>query len=248
MKRRLYLLIVLLFSCEKEGKLIFHKFNEEGQTLVVDKMNNAYNYILYIGKDTTLYSMNNDESQVPYNYFYQPLFIPDGLDTLRGQIKNIDFKVFVDTSSSVLIPFYPDVPEDMPGPQISDWRDKNTKMVNAYPVYIWNPTSEITSIGVQGVTTEIIQEAKDEKGNWRPIEYWVSGFCGNGKWKYILEPNYYVITSVYKYSGEFETDLRVKFKRGNSVYYSNKFRGKINRHQFNPPEYANSPRYFLEKD
>ena len=239
---------MFLFSCEKEAELSFHRFREEGQVLTIDKMNNSYNYILYIGKDTTLYDINEDSNKVPYNYFYQPLFIADSLDSLAGQIENITFKILVDTASSVQIPFYPDVPKDVPGPQISEWTDKNRKMVNAYPVYIWNPTNKTTSIPVQGVATEIIQEAKDEKGNWRPIEFWLSGFCGNGMWDYVLKPNYYVITSVYKYSGEFETDLRIKFRRGTKVFYSNSFRGKINKTQFDPDEYFNRPNNFLEDE
>lgn len=237
---------MLVFSCEKETKLIFHKFNETGESLSIDKMNDFYNYILYIGKDTTLYNVAEDESKVPYNYFYQPLFVPDSLDSLAGQIADVPFKILVDTTSSVQIPFYPDVPTDLPGPQISEWIDKNQKMVNAYPVYICNPTDKTTSIPVQGVTTQIIQEARDEKGDWRPIEFWLSGFCGNGKWEYVLKPNYYIITSVYRYSGEFETDLRVKFRRGAKVFYSNSFKGSINKKQFNPDEHFNEPHNFLE--
>ena len=240
-------LFLLLFPYTKgdEG-LTFHKFREFGETVMVDKMNNAYNYILYIGRDTTLYDINGDENKVPYHYFYQSLFIADSLDTFAGKIEDIPLKVLVDTLSSVQIPFYPDIPVNLPGSQIPEWVEKNRRMVNAYPVYIWNSTNKITSIPVQGVTTEIIQEAKDEKGNWLPIEYRVSGLCDDGMCDYILESNYYVVTTVYKYSGEFETDLRVKFRRGKNVYYSNTFRGSINRGQLDLNEYSNKPENFLE--
>lgn len=248
MKRVPFLLIVLLFSCDSEAQLIFHKFREVGQTLTLDKMSNSYNFILYIGKDTTLYDINADENKVPYSYFYQPLFIADSLDTLANKIESVEFKIIIDTLSCVQIPFFPDIPENLPGPQIAEWTDKNRRMVNAYPVYIWNSTDKITSIPVQGVATETIQEAKDENGNWRPIEYWVSGFCGNGMWDYILKSNYYAITSVYKYSGEFETDLRIKFRRGNKVYYSNSFKGKINKSQFEIDKYFNRPHNFLDNE
>jgi hypothetical protein len=249
-ERLLCFLIVLLFACEKDADMdfVFHKFSEGGQTLIVDRMNNSYNYILYIGTDTTLYDINGDDDKVPYKYFYQPLLIADSLDSLAEELENVSFKILVDTASSVQIPFYPDVPEDIPGPQISEWTDSNRKMVNAYPVYIWNPTDKTTSIPVQGVATEIIQEAKDEKGNWRPIEFWVSGFCGNGKWDYILKPNYYAVTSVYKYSGEFQTDLRIKFRRGTKVYYSDSFKGTINKKQFETGEYFNRPDNFLDNE
>lgn len=230
-----YILLLFLFSCKKEAELVLHKFQEQGpNTLKVEKMLVSFNYILHIGKDSTLYDINQDENSVPYNYFYQPLFIPENVDTLAHLIKQVQFRVLVDTSSRVQIPFYPDIPNDIPGPQISNWIDEHRKMVNAYPVYIWNPSDKITTIPVEGVTTELIQEAKDENGEWRPIEYATNGFCGNGKWNYVLMPDYYAITSVYKYSGQFETELRVKFTRGNKDYYSNIFKGKINPKQFEP--------------
>jgi hypothetical protein len=69
---------------------------------------------------------------------------------------------------------------------MSDWVRENKEHVAAYPVYIWNSTDSTTSIPMEGVETEMIQEAKDEKGNWRPIEYHIYGFCGNGYWDYIL--------------------------------------------------------------
>lgn len=248
MSRGLLFLFLLLFSFGKRDEVLpFHKFREIGEMLIVDKINNSYNYVLYIGKDTTLYDINGDEDKVPYQYFYDPNPFIERPDTLADKIADVPLKVLVDTSSSVQIPFYPDLPENLAGSEIPEWTLKNRRMVEAYPVYIWNPTSKITSIPVEGVTTEMIQEAKDEKGNWRPIEYWVGGFCGNGMWNYILEPNYYVITSVYKYTGEFKTDLRVKFRRGNKVYYSDSFRGSVNRGQFKLHEYFNDPYNFLER-
>jgi hypothetical protein len=247
MKSGLSFLFLLLFSYQKgDERLTFHKFQEMGETLTVGKMNSSYNYILYIGKDTTLYDINGDKNTVPYEYFYQRSFNAKGVDTLADKIENVPLRVLIDTLSSVQIPFYPDIPKDIPGAQISEWAEKSRRMVTAYPVYIWNPTTKITSIPVQGVATEIIQEAKDKNGNWRPIEYWVSGFCANGVWEYILKPNYYVVTSIYKYSGEFKTDLRIKFRRGGKIYYSNSFRGSINRGQFALNEDFKRPDKFLE--
>lgn len=249
MKSGLSFLFLLLFSYEKgDETLIFHKFREIGETLTLDKMNSSYSRVLYIGKDTTLYDIHRHGNQVPYNYFYDPHPFIERPDTMADKIESAPLKILVDTLSSVQITFYPDIPEDLPGSQFSEWVEKSRRMVNGYPVYIWNPTTKITSIPVQGVSTEIIQEAKDENGNWRPIEYRVSGFCANGAWEYILEPNYYAVTSIYKYSGEFETNLRVKFRRGDKVYYSNSFRGSINRGQFALNEHFNRPDNFLERE
>jgi hypothetical protein len=133
-------------------------------------MNANYNNILYIGKDTTLYDINAEENKVFYSYH-------DSLDPQADKIEDVEFKIIVDTSSSVQILYFPDFPDSLLGPQIQEWMDKNRRMVNAYPVYIWNSTDKITSIPVQGVTTATLQEAKDENGIWRPIQYAASCYC-----------------------------------------------------------------------
>jgi hypothetical protein len=150
-----------------------------GQTVELTKMNDGYNYILFIGNKDSIYSVDWDSQQLPYEYAYQPL---EDNGAFRKSLKEGMFKVTVDTSQGVLIPYYPDLPEGLPGSQITDWTVKNRKDALAFPVYIWNVSSETTSIPVEGVTTSVIQEAKDESGIWLPIEYHGNGFCGNGMW------------------------------------------------------------------
>jgi len=246
MNKGLYLVILLLFSCNPQVEHVIHKFDQPGEPLTVEKMNNAYNHIYYIGNSDRLYDIDGDNTKAPYDYFFDTSLTTDTTDQLGSKIKNVPLEVFVDTSSSMRMPFYPDIPEDLPGSQASEWMDKNKKIVSGYPVYIRNLTNEITSIPVTGVATEIIQEAKDENGNWRPIEFWLGGFCGLGTWSYILKPGYFIITSVYQYHGEFKTEMRIKFRTMNNIYYSNTFHGQINKSQFKPNEYFNTLNYFLE--
>lgn len=56
---------------------------------------------------------------------------------------------------------------------------------------------------------------KGKNGEWRPIEYQTYGFCGNGYWDYILKPNYYFNTLFPKYYGDFQIELRLKFRNNN---------------------------------
>jgi hypothetical protein len=248
MKKALPILVSLVLPWSTQAQLIFHVFDPPPSKapLAVNKMSNAYNYILFLGNGAMLYDINDDRAELPYHYFYQPHMIPDdSIDTMRDKIVAVPFEILVDTVNLVQIPYYPDVPLDLPGPEIMNWIERHRLMVDAYPVYIWNATDQVTSIPVEGVTTQMIQEARDADGNWRPIEYRVGSYCGNGMRDYILEPGYYVMTSIYKYTGDFETDLRVKFRRGDKVYYSNTFRGYINVKQFRHDEYFHEPENFL---
>lgn len=250
MKKGFIYLITLLFACNKQTELVIHKFErpENSQSISLSEMNSSYNYLIFIGKGDLLYNIEDEENNdVPYEYFYQPL---EGVNKwfTEKNLMDVPFKILVDTSNIVLISFFPDAPEDLDGDKIPDWISNNKKKVEAYPVYIWNPTNKTTSIPVTGVTTDIIQEAKDEKGNWKPIEFHVPSLCGNGTWEYILKPSYYAISSIYKYTGDFKTEIRVKFRRGRNVYYSNSFEGSINKGQFSENEYFNKPDNFLQEE
>jgi hypothetical protein len=81
----------------------------------------------------------------------------------------------------------------------------------------------------------MIQEAKDEHGVWRPIEFWQYSWCGNSYHEEVLLPNNIAIVKVLKYDGDFETELRLKLKSDNTIIYSDSFKGKINKSQFKLP-------------
>jgi hypothetical protein len=245
MNRGLLFLTVILCACGNPKEFVFQKFVQDTSVhaLSLDKMYPGYNNILFIGKGNTLYNITAEET-VPYDYFYQPA-ATDAPDT---SLKHVSLKVFVDTLNTVPISFSPEAPEGLSVGAYTEWTVRNKRGVAGYPVYIWNSTAQITSIPVNGSATELIQEAKDEKGSWRPIEYWTDGFAGDVPWQYILEPDYYVITGVYKYTGEFKTDLRIKLKRGGKVFYSESFRGSVNKGQFKVPQYFSKPDSFLDEE
>jgi hypothetical protein len=94
------------------------------------------------------------------------------------------------------------------------------------------------------VTTHIggiliaIQEAKDEKGIWRPIEYWFNDRCGNSFDEVQLNPNEFIEFYIPRYYGLFKTKLRLKIRLGSETYTSNEWEGRIDKKQFSKPTEA----------
>lgn len=161
------------------------------------------------------------------------------------------FKVMVDTSQVVSMPDYTDnsfvklqggesIKEIYESKTVflSKYYKPSTKLVEAYPVLIENITDSVANIETQEGWIYMIQEAMDEKGKWRPIEYIdYRAVCGNSYGNSKILPNEYLISKIYKYSGDFQTKLRVRFASHKEVYYSNEFYGRINCSQFELPEY-----------
>lgn len=124
------------------------------------------------------------------------------------------------------------------------------KQVQAYPVTIYNISDSICYLDVKEGWPFMLQEAKNEKGEWRPIEFYDDfAFCGNSFWSKEFLPKYYTISKVYKYQGNFKTKLRLKLRTGNNIIYSNEYSGTINLEQFYHPKNnnstANKRRFFL---
>lgn len=79
----------------------------------------------------------------------------------------------------------------------------------------------------------IIQEAQDQAGNWQPIEYLPSSFCGNSYHHVYLRPDYSWQFSAPRYRGTFATKLRFTMNLDDgSKLHSNEFEGSVNLAQF----------------
>jgi hypothetical protein len=115
---------------------------------------------------------------------------------------------------------------------------KPSKKINqAFPVFIFNQSDSIVSLDLKEDWFFMIQEAKNKKGEWKPIEYYEPyTYCGNSFWSKELIPNHYAISKIYKYKGKFKTTLRLKLKSNNKIYYSNEFVSFINPKQFELPK------------
>lgn len=100
--------------------------------------------------------------------------------------------------------------------------------------YLVNTTNETFEIERQDGSLIMIQEALNEDGEWRPIEYWVYSGCGNSYFNpLILTPNKYVMVPIKKYTGSFKTQIRLKLRNRKKTIYSPPFSGSIDRTQFN---------------
>ncbi len=102
-----------------------------------------------------------------------------------------------------------------------------------FTAYLVN-TSDTTFIANrQDGSLIMIQEALNEEGKWQPIEYWVYSGCGNSYFDPLkLDPGKYAMIPVKKYSGSFNTKIRLKLKKDNTLFYSTPFEGKIEKSQF----------------
>jgi hypothetical protein len=101
-----------------------------------------------------------------------------------------------------------------------------------------NRTKErATVLGYERLLNLLIQEARDEHGQWKPIEreFGYSGYCGCGFRDYHLEPGRYWELAAPRYVGPFKTKLRFRLRVWTPDYqvlYSNEFDGSIDPDQF----------------
>lgn len=110
----------------------------------------------------------------------------------------------------------------------------DSTILEYYPIYFVNSTGNSKLFPVKDSYIYGIQEAKSlEPGyKWRPIESRGFDFCGNGHWGIKVHPNEFVLALMRKYEGDFQTDIRVRVKVGESIYVSKPFVGEINKNQF----------------
>ena len=64
---------------------------------------------------------------------------------------------------------------------------------------------------------QLFQEALDSDGQWKPVEFFPSSWCGNSYHDVFLEPGHYFSFVVPKYSGPVKTKLRFRLKEGSGA-------------------------------
>ncbi|PWJ38659.1 hypothetical protein [Sediminitomix flava] len=158
--------------------------------------------------------------------------------------KKFDLRVVVDTKDTLSIDIEKYWGYQMPKLKytIFNKADSDSSLVQALPVYIFNlDTTKQIYLETQDGRVLMICEAKDDKGKWKPIEYWQYSWCGNSYYDSELKRNECAVIKVLNFGGSFETELRYKLKNYDSVYYSNSFQGSIDINQFTlPKDYQNS--------
>jgi hypothetical protein len=91
-----------------------------------------------------------------------------------------------------------------------------------------NQTASPVAFPAQDSRLSIIQESQDAQGNWQPIEYLMSAWCGNSHHKVTLPAGQFWEFPVPRYQGTLETKLRFTYlgEDGKNIH-SNEFEGKI---------------------
>jgi len=117
--------------------------------------------------------------------------------------------------------------------------DTFSNMIKFITGKIFNNTADTLNVTTHiGGTLIGIQEAKDEKGNWRPIEYWFNDRCGNSFNDIQLAPDEYLNFFIPRYYGTFKTKLRLRLLIGTKTYTSKEWDGRIDKKQFIKPSEA----------
>ena len=169
----------------------------------------------------TAFTGSNPEKKGNQRAFYE---CTDPLD--------IDSSLFVPKKGKVC--FYFDTKRSPAHKDFTDfiWYD-NAKATDYFTAYLVNASDSSFTAKRQDGSLIMIQEALDEKGKWLPIEYWVYSGCGNSYFDPLeLGSGKYVMIPIKKYTGSFQTKIRLRFLQGNKLYCSEPFDANIDKSQF----------------
>ena len=104
-----------------------------------------------------------------------------------------------------------------------------------------NGTEESAVFSACDSRLSIVQEAKDESGEWKAIEYVQRSWCGNSYHNVMLPSKHFWKFSPPRYDGSFRTKLRFRLTVGSdqTLLVSNEFQGGINPRQFTEKQQHN---------
>ena len=107
---------------------------------------------------------------------------------------------------------------------------------NGYKLYIANKTDTIAQFYASDSRLSVISEVF-YKGEWKPVEYLPSSWCGNSYHDVFLNPNEYWEFDIPKFTGKIKTKLRYKLTLDRDKYlYSNEILTSINKGQLKNKE------------
>lgn len=102
------------------------------------------------------------------------------------------------------------------------------------PVYILNNTDSNFLVSFPKFGMRIFQEAQDKQGQWRRIEesYSLPKDVSSDGYHRVIRPGQYILATVFKYKGDYQTLLRLCLETLGQKLYSQPFSGSINYSQF----------------
>jgi hypothetical protein len=117
----------------------------------------------------------------------------------------------------------------------SDWGNGYA----AYNVYVINGADDTLFFSAQDSRLYMVVEAKDKSGEWKPIEYLPSSWCGNSYHTLFLPKDKYWKFKTPVFTGKIKTSLRIRLSYGHDaasgkkeIVYSNEISGSVNAGQF----------------
>lgn len=97
---------------------------------------------------------------------------------------------------------------------------------------ILNNSDSAIIVSIEDHQVILIQEAISPEGKWKPIEFFIHSDCGNSYSGFRIPSKMSYEMSVAKYTGAFETSIRVRALIDQQVYTSNEIHGRVNLEQF----------------
>lgn len=101
-----------------------------------------------------------------------------------------------------------------------------------YKIQFINGTNDTIHIPTQDGRIKLIQQAKNEKGEWLDIEKYINSFCGNSYYTLQMPPKHYQIFITPITKGNVKTKLRFRLNLKDTIIYSNEYYGTINQGQY----------------
>ena len=112
------------------------------------------------------------------------------------------------------------------------------KKYRGLKVLVVNSTTDTVGLAASDSRLNIVQEALDRDGQWKPIEYLPSSWCGNSYHNVYLPANYQWSFTAPRYEGTLKTQIRAALGYKKSLeaeeqwLYSNEIEGSVNPRQF----------------
>ena len=103
-----------------------------------------------------------------------------------------------------------------------------------FALYLVNATREKAGFVAQDSRLDVVMEAVDPDGRWRPLEWLPHSWCGNSYHGVSLSPGRAFRFAVPEYAGPLETRARFRMDRGRDgePLYSNEFSVRVDPRQF----------------
>jgi hypothetical protein len=103
-----------------------------------------------------------------------------------------------------------------------------------YKIYLVNTTDSIVILSAQDSRLDVIPEARSKNGEWKPIGYNPSSWCGNSYHKIKLDKNEYWEFAIPAFKGSFKTTMRYVLRIDDTLKVtSEEIITSINPEQFN---------------